>query len=351
MKRYICFFGIIFFLFAMMGCNGKINTLKSTNSHNVRIGVVETTAMEYKSIIHWYDDNLNKVSEQKLKYAMLGTVFNNPVYTKDEVYMIPQGLGNKKDSKKVISINKKDMKIKEYTINQIGLNGVAVSGDYIYTINTFNGDTYISRLNKFNNELEEIILNNEYISGLTAVRGKIYAFSSNLSTISPELNLYIYNEDLELIDKKDITKYGTSQYKFMHDEDSLYTGVMITKEDEPSNIILQISLNSNKVEAINTGEYYPNDILLYKDNIIVTHNDLVINEGNTLTVLDKDCQAVRVIDLENKTELAGILKNYLVVGNQEKICLYDIEDNFKLTKEKSIQKGENSYISNIIILE
>lgn len=351
MKGYICFFGIIILLFTISGCSEKTDGLKIIDSSNAKIGVIETASMKYKSTIHWYDNDLNKVSEQKLKYAMLGTVFNNPVYNKDEIYMIPQGLGNKKDSKKVISINKKDMEIKEYPINQIALNGVAVSGDYIYTINTFNGDTYVSRLNQSDKTLKEIILEDEYISGLTAVEENIYAFSSNLSTISPKLNLYIYNEDLELIDKKDITQYGTSQYKFMNDEDFLYTGVMMTKEEKPSNIILKISLDSNEVKAINTGEYYPNDILLYKDKIIVTHSDLVVNEGNTLTVLDKDYQIIKTVNLGNKTELAGILENYLVVANQEQICLYDIENDFKLVKELSIQKWEDSYITSIIILE
>lgn len=351
MKKLAFITWVIGVLVIINGCSSKIDNTMNLNSEEIKIGVVETTASEYKSNIHWYDKDLNKVSDQKLKYAMLGSSFHNSFYYDDEIFMIPQGLGNKKDSKKVISINKDDFKITEYPFNNIALNDLAVSKDYIYTINTLNGNTQISRLDKINHKMKEIIIEKEYVSGITAIKGKLYAFSSNMLTSSPEFYVYIYNEELELLDKKDITQYGTGQYKFMYDDKYLYAGVMNTDEDKPANRILRISIDNNEVESIDIGEEFPNDILQYKDKIIITNHDLVAYEGSKITILDKETHEFESIELNTKVEFASIMGKFLVIANQENISLYDIENKFKLIKEMSIEKHESSYISSLIILE
>jgi len=351
MKKFIYIIGMVGILIIINGCSHKAGSFKTLNIKQAKIGIVETTATDYESTIHWYDKELNKVSEKNMKYAMLGSAFHNPVYYDNEIYMIPQGLGNAKDSKKVISLNKNNFEIKEFPINNIALNDVAVSNDYIYTINTLSGNTHICRLNKSDNTLKEIIIYDEYISGITAIRGKIYAFSSNMLTSTPECYLYIYNEELEILYRKDITQYGTSQYKFMHDEDYLYAGVIMTKEDKPASTILKISIETNEIEAINIGEEFPNDILQYKDKIIITNHDLVAYEGTKITILDKITQKSESIELNTKTEFAGIMENMLVISNQEKISLYDIENKFELIKEIDIKRKDNSYISSIIFVE
>lgn len=352
MRKIIYIIGVIGVIFFMNACaNTKEEDFRASSVEQTKIGLVETTAMNYSSTIHWYDKELNKISEKNMKYAMLGSSFHNPVYHDNEVYMIPQGLGNRKDTKKVISIDKKNLKIKEFSLKNIALNDVAVSNDYIYTINTLNGNTHICRLNKNNKALNEIILKDEYVSGITAVKGKIYAFSADMVAESAKFYLYIYNEELELLYKEDITQYGTSQYKFMNDENYLYTGVILTKEDRPASIILKISIDTNEIEAIDIGEDFPNDILQYKDKIIITNHDLVTYEGAKITILDKNTKKVETVDLNTKTEHSGIIENMLVIANQEKISLYDIENNFKLINEVKVDKGKDSYISNIIIIK
>ncbi|MGJ0848713.1 hypothetical protein ACR77J_18750 [Tissierella praeacuta] len=351
MKRLVYIVGIIGVLVTINGCSPKLDKSKFLGSEKAKIGIVETIATEYNSSIHWYDKDLNKVSEQKLKYAMLGSSFHNPVYYDNKVFMIPQGLGNKKDSKKVISLDKNNFEITEYSFNNIALNDVAVSEDYIYTINTLNGNTHISRLDKKNNEIKEIIVDKEYFSGITILKGKIYAFSSNMLTTFPRFYLYIYNEELDILDKKDITQYGTGQYKFMYDEKYLYAGVTSTKEDKPANSILKVSIDTNAVEIIDIGEEFPNDILQYNNKIIITNHDLVTYEGSKITILDKNTQELEIVELNRKAEFAGVIGNSLVVADQESVSLYNIENKFKLIKDIFIEKHEDSYISSIIILE
>lgn len=350
MKKLIYMIGIMGCLIIMQGCQGSVNNTKSLDIKKTKIGVVETTASDYKSSIHWYDNDLNLLLKQNLKYAMLGSAFHNPVYDNEEIYMIPQGLGNQKDSKKVISFNKNDFSITEFSFKNIALNDVAISGNYIYTINTLNGNTHICRLNESDNTFKEIIIENEYISGITTAKGKLYAFSADMLAPSPEFTLYIYNEALEVLDKKDITQYGTGQYKFMQDENNLYAGIMFTKEDEPGSTLLKISIDTNEIEEIQIGEAFPNDILQYKDNILVTNHDPIAYEGTKITVLDKNTKNFQSVELNRKTEFAGIMDNLLVIANQETISLYHIENNFELVKEVSIDKQNDTYISSIIII-
>jgi len=351
MKKFICIVGIIGCLVIIKGCQGNVNSPKALEVEKAKIGIVETTASDYKSRIHWYDHDLNLITKQNMKYAMLGSAFHNPVYDDEEVYMIPQGLGSKKDSKKVISLNQNDFTITEFPFKNIALNDVAVSGEYIYTINTLNGNTHICRLNKKDQSLKEIIIENEYVSGITAAKGNLYAFSADMLAPSPAFTLYIYNEALELLDQKDITQYGTGQYKFMHDANDLYAGVMITKEDEPGSAILKITIDTNEIEAINIDEEFPNNMLQYQDKIIITNHDPVAYEGTKITVLDKNTKEFQAVELNTKTEFAGIMENLLVIANQETISLYDIENKFELIKVVSIEKGDDTYISSIIMIE
>lgn len=350
MKRLIYIIGVIGLIF-VNGCSYKVNGLKNQTGDEIKIGVIETKATKYESYIHWYDKGLNKISEQKLKYAMLGSPFHNPVYLGDEIFLIPQGLGNRKDSKKIISINKRDFKIREYSFNNIALNDLAVNEDYIYTINTLNGNTHISKLNRESQQLEEIIIEKEYVSGIVAVADKLYAFSFNMETSSPKFYMYVYNKELELLDKKDFTQFGTGQYKFLIDENYLYANVMATKEDEAGTIILKISVDTNEVEGIDINEEFPNDILQYKGKLIITNHDLVMYEGNKITILDKLTKEIETIELDRKTEFAGIIDNLLIIGNQENIALYNMDKKLELIRELSMEKDDESYISNIIVLD
>lgn len=63
MKRLICIIGMIGALVTINGCSRKVGKTKALSSEEAKIGIVETIATEYRSSIHWYDKDLNKVSE------------------------------------------------------------------------------------------------------------------------------------------------------------------------------------------------------------------------------------------------------------------------------------------------
>lgn len=97
MKKYIKLSLFFLFAFIITSCT---NEQPLENTDKIKIGVVETVTDKNKSSIHWYNEDLEEVDVQKMKYASLGDTFSKPVYDADEVYLIPEGLIGKMDAKK-----------------------------------------------------------------------------------------------------------------------------------------------------------------------------------------------------------------------------------------------------------
>ena len=74
-------------------------------------------------------------------------------------------------------------------------------------------------------------------------------------------------------------------------------------------------------------------------------------EGNKITILDKLTKEIETIELDRKTEFAGIIDNLLIIGKQENIALYNMDKKLELIRELSMEKDDESYISNIIVLD
>ena len=74
------------------------NIGNSDTKYDSTIGIVHTSQQMYKSRIDWYNDELELLGSSKLTYAGLGSHFYKPLTVDNEVYMIPQGLGNNKST-------------------------------------------------------------------------------------------------------------------------------------------------------------------------------------------------------------------------------------------------------------
>lgn len=111
MKKIIKTFIIFTIGFNCIACNPKRN--------NYSISVIDTSSTTNKSQITFYDSNLTKKNIYKYNYAELGTHFYQPQYKNSNIYLVPRGIGNKHDEKKIISINKKQDRFMRYTLIKI----------------------------------------------------------------------------------------------------------------------------------------------------------------------------------------------------------------------------------------
>lgn len=335
----------LFLLLTTVSCSDKV----VENTEEIRIGIVETTGDKYKSSIHWYDKELEELDVQELKYAGLGSSFNAPVYYEDEIYLIPEGLFTKRDTEKVISINKYDFTINEYSVPNIALKQVAVNDDYIYVNSNLNYQTHISRINKKTDEFDEIIFDGAYFSNIIAIDDKIYIFGNMLEEFDKN-HMYVTDKELNEVESFDISEYGRDISKYLIDNGFLYVTTNPYDESDELTYLLKINIDNNHIEAINLDEKYNDSILAYKGKILVSHNDIVTQEGSKLSILDEN-EKITKKDIGTDLEFVDLIDDYLIVSDQEKISLFDIENDFKLIKEVSIDKREDTYISKMIIID
>ncbi len=145
-----------------------------------------------------------------LKYANLGSPFYSPQRIKDDVYLILEGLGKQKDTKKVIRMNLKSLEIEEYPFSNIALNHTTVIGKRVYAVNTLNNDTYLEFYDRKSKKNRHIVRKNSHISSIIPIDNKIVGFRSeeNENPKDTVIFMEIYNRDLKLKYTKDITGYG-----------------------------------------------------------------------------------------------------------------------------------------------
>ena len=84
----------------------------------------------------------------------------------------------------------------------------------IYTCNTLNGDSYINKCSKENNQVVSEKIEGVYVSKLLCSKDMLFAFAT--TKYGKEMNSYIYiydAEELSFDEKIDITNYGGTHYK------------------------------------------------------------------------------------------------------------------------------------------
>ena len=176
-KKFFTICAIVFLGFT--GCTHResANIDLTTSS----VGVIETSGNSKKSRIYFYNQNLEKTATLPLEYASLGSIFYNPVIYEDELYLIPQGKTNVKDEKKVLKIELKSGNQKIYEINQLAMNSICVNDKNIYTCNTLNGDSYINKCSKENNQVVSEKIEGVYVSKLLCSKDMLLCSGSPLS--------------------------------------------------------------------------------------------------------------------------------------------------------------------------
>lgn len=338
-------------IFCLTACRSNWEVNEGYEVSEILLGVVDSSSTENNSHILWYDEDLNQIAKHQLKYASLGSPFSQVDYFDEEAFLIPQGLQGKQDAKLVISVNHKDYSITEYPMDNISLNDLAVNDSFIYTINTLNGTSHISSLNKETKEFKEILVEDEYVYAITATDDKVFCFSNREEISGTKIYLYVYDENLNLLFEKRLKNVGRGQMKFEEDKRYLYTASSTNdKDDGPGNQLLRIDKESYDVDQLVLEEVSPND-LYRKDNILyITHNDPVIGQGSSVSIVDLNSLTTKkFIDLEQDLELVAFDYPYFYSVSKDTLTKWNMAKDF--SKEKEIEMGyyPRNYLTAIIL--
>lgn len=338
-------------VFLMSVCfSGCRKDLSESEIKDINGGLIITTAQKYASEVIWFDSNFELLQTQKFEYAMLGSPFYNPVKVGEKFYIIPQGLGGRKDSKKVISFDEKTLKIEEYPFSNIALNHMACIGENIYAINTLNGDSYLESYNQSTKESKHIVIKNAYLKSIVASSEKLYCFivsSHENNTKSIQMN--VYTPDLQLIKQTNISDIGIPTKKYCEDEESLYLTVNLDKNDKLIGKILIVNKVDLTVSELVTSETGINDIYKYKDGLIFTYYDPVQIEGTKVSLRDKN-GSEKIFDLGVKLTITSVIGDKFVIANNQMIRIYSIPD-FKVLKEHKLNIDSAGYVSGFLAFD
>lgn len=346
-KILLCFL-IIVSLFFINGCSKLKN---SVDRKKIDFGLVITTSQAYKSEILWFDLNFDSIQKQKLPYAMLGTPFYSPVADADKIYMIPEGLGNKKDTRKVISINKQSLDVEEYPFTNIALNHMASIGNNVYAINTLNGDSCLESYDVVSKKRNSVILEKVYLETVIASSGKLFCFVRKLNYSDSEeakTMLNVYTPSLDLEAEIDLTEYGNPTSMYLEDEDNLYVTVNRNANIKPVGKILKINKSTFEISEFTTKKDIPYNIFKFEDKFILTYYDPVINEGTEVSIWDENGNE-QIFDLGMLLTVAGVMNDKFVAANNKSIKIFSIPD-FNLIKEYELSIGTSNYVSGLLFV-
>lgn len=352
MKRALYFLLLLLLslsLIALLSACKKKSQSAVKEYNKPSIGIIETKDSKYESCIHWYGFNGEKVGEMDLKYANLGSSFYSPQRIKDDVYLIPEGLGNKRDTKKVIRMNLKSLEIEEYPFSNIALNHTTVIGKRVYAVNTLNNDTYLEFYDRKSKKNRHIVRKNSHIPSIIPIDNKIVGFRNeeNENPKDTVIFMEIYNRDLKLKYTKDITGYGFPGEDYCEDKHFFYLPVAFTSENKSTGKILKINKKNFNIEEISVPEIKPDRIYIHNGEFLITDHDQVDGTGTRVMRLRPDGKK-KIIDLKTPISLSYIFKEYFIVANDEIIQIHDIKD-FKLVKKIPLKDKDDSYTSAILL--
>ena len=95
----------------------------------------------------------------------------------------------------------------------------------------------------------------------------------------------------------------------------------------------------------------PDTILKYKDQLLISHNDIINGTGTFLTRLDRKTGTINSLDLKKNLSYMDLYNDKLIVSDMENVMIFNIEDDFKLIKKIKVNKHGDNYISSIIVTE
>ena len=334
--------GMLLLLSLLFGaCGSEITKI---DRDKAAIGLVVTTAQAYDSKILWFDADLENNQIQKLHYAMLGSHFAQPIVKNGKIFLIPQGLDDRKDTRKVISIDKNDLAIQEYPFSNIALNFTECIGENVYAINTRNGVSTLERYHTLSQQSQKFEREGEVFNQITAASDKLFCFSMRYDPDNPDrflTTLRIFTPDLQMEKEIDLSEYGMTSGKALDDQEYLYVTVSHDSYDNSIGRILKINKSTYEIQKFDSEEGNVFDIFRAGDRFIFTHYDPVVNEGGRISIWDgKDSE--KIVDLGTPLTLTGISGKHFVVANDNGIRLYSM-DNFQLLKEQKIELDSRKY--------
>lgn len=121
----------------------------------------------------------------------------------------------------------------------------------------------------------------------------------------------------------------------------------------PCNTVCIYSINDKTIETISFDQYYPLDLAVWDNILIVSHFDLVKREGGSISIYNLETKELNNIELGHDVEQMTINENVIYILSDKIIYQYELKDmNLYLKCKTQIKKSnEENYLSGIFYIK
>ena len=130
-------------------------------------------------------------------------------------------------------------------------------------------------------------------------------------------------------------------------------GNSVDSGDHPCNTVCIYSINDKTIETISFDQYYPLDLAVWDNILIVSHFDLVKREGGSISIYNLETKELNNIELGHDVEQMTINENVIYILSDKIIYQYELKDmNLYLKCKTQIKKSnEENYLSGIFYIK
>lgn len=189
---------------------------------NYKAAVVVTSGNKDKSEMIFYDNKLKEIFRRNISFVNIASSFDPPVNFNQKIYMIPRGVPFQNEREEVMEYDLKSHDIHTYEIGKPGLSAFDLTSKYIFTTNTLNGISTLSRYDKSSGEIKRCNTKSFSLNFIHCYKEAVFVTANRDTKIGTSTYLLKFNgETLKIEWKKKIPFYGDPCF-FYSDNKNLY---------------------------------------------------------------------------------------------------------------------------------
>jgi hypothetical protein len=272
----------------------QLEEAQSQYDTDYALAIIKTTQSKRSSYIEYYDESLNLVRSIWYPYAYLhlGSLGNTTSLYDNELYLIPQGLMGQQDDRKLISFDLQSGKVREYRVDQVALDGVAVDDEYCYVTSDLNMEGHISRVDKVSGEVVYLDMSGVLAGEIVALKDRFYVFCLDIAASPDVVYLSTYNRNLELLDTINLTSLADITISSV--PTTVYDGrfyfvssIQPIKDGQPFlTSIYSFSIQDSKLELFCKPQYEISTVLLEGDKLFVFCSPTIATDDFYIEIYD-----------------------------------------------------------------
>ena len=230
-KRFISVVLLCVILITVCGCGKTDNQAYPDAS----LGVLYSTDSGSRSLIEWYDSELNSLGTASYSFSGASVSQTNAHIQDNTIFLAPTGEGQKKDYGKIALIDPTKGSFEEIDTNRINQYDCTVEESYLALTSNLNGECFVDLIDISNRDIRSLDISDNSVicTQPILINGEVYAsatdgdknyickcdFTGNrvniITELPDELSTYLekHGNDLVWITQGKLVKYNTATKK------------------------------------------------------------------------------------------------------------------------------------------